>query len=206
MWAPLTNQSTTGDATSPTAPAITDVMTLSGYPAKAVAGFPADAVLAALATGARFDLIVSGSNAGQSYGPLSSSSGTLGAAAVGARAGIHAIAISEGNPPAGQDFDFAASVAVLDDYLRSHIGEYIDGSAPPFVSINVPTCPVGVTVLEPIDYLPAATDPNGRQLDAASDCDGNPAEQVDDVDAFNAGHSTITQIDPTTLMGVVVPN
>jgi hypothetical protein len=31
-----------------------------------------------------------------------------------------------------------------------------------------------------------------------------PAEQVDDIDAFDAGHPVVTQIDPTTLIGVVV--
>ena len=30
------------------------------------------------------------------------------------------------------------------------------------------------------------------------------AEQVDDIDAFDAGHPVVTQIDPTTLIGVVV--
>ena len=158
-----------------------------------------------LASGTRFDLIVSESDGGQNYGPLSTISGTIGAAAIGSRAGIHAIAISQGFPAAGQDFDFPASVTVLDVYLRTHLDQYTDGTTPPLVSIHVPTCPAGVPVLEPIDYLPPTIDANGRQLGAPTAYDGNPAEQVDDIDAFGAGHPTITEIYPVILVGVVVP-
>jgi 5'-nucleotidase len=208
VWAPLTNQSGAGDKTTDGAPpAVTDVMTLSGYPAKAVAGFPADAVNAALNGGldVKPDLIISGSNLGQNYGPLTLISGTVGAAATGARTGIPAIAISQGFPAEGAEFDFPASVAVLTTYLDAAITSYAKGIAPALVSINVPTCPVGVEELPIVDNLPSATGDNGRQLGAPTACDGNPTTQLDDVDAFNAGHPTITQIDPTTLLGVTGP-
>lgn len=207
VWAPLTNQSGAGDRTTPgAAPAVTDVKTASGYPAKAVAGTPADSVNAALNGGmaVKPDLIISGSNLGQNYGPLTAVSGTVGVAATGARTGVHAIAISQGAPAVGGQYDFPASVTVLTDFLDANIAAYRAGTSKLLVSINVPTCPAGVALLPIIDNLPSATAANGRALGAPTACDGNPAEQVDDIDAFDAGHPVVTQIDPTTLIGVVV--
>ncbi|MCU1392079.1 MAG: Survival protein SurE [Ilumatobacteraceae bacterium] len=202
VWAPLANQSGAGDkSTQGSTPAVTDVMTVSGYPAKAVDGFPADSVKAALASGYKPDFVVSGSNLGQNYGPLTKVSGTVGAAATAARTGIPAIAISQGFPAAGADFDFPSSVAVLSAYLDASIAHFLDGSAPALVSINVPTCPAGVGLLPTVDIVSASSD-NGRQLGAPTACDGNPANPVDDVDAFDAGHPTVSQLDPTTLAGI----
>ena len=202
VWAPLTNQSGTGDkATDGGATSITDVTTASGFPAKAVEGFPADSVNAALASGYTPDLVVSGSNLGQNYGPLTKVSGTVGAAATVARLGIPAIAISQGLPAEGASFDFPSSVAVLTEYLDGAIDAYRAGTGPALVSINVPTCPAGVALLPTLDIISAAGD-NGRQLGAVTACDGNPANPVDDIDGFNAGHGVVSQLDPITLAGI----
>ncbi|MCU1398183.1 MAG: putative acid phosphatase [Acidimicrobiales bacterium] len=200
VWAPLTNQSGAGDKSTPGgATNITDVMTKSGYPAKAVEGFPADSVNAAFASGYQPDLVVSGSNLGQNYGPLTVISGTVGAAATAARQGIFAVAISQGFPADGVDFDFPSSVAVLSAFLDAHIADYANGSGALLTSINVPTCPVGVAPLPTVSDVPLATGDNGRQLGAPTACDGNPATPADDIDAFDAGHPTIVELDVQTL-------
>ena len=197
--APATNQSGAGDKATEGALDAKNVTTASGYAAYAVAGFPADSVNWALgALDTTPDLVISGSNLGQNYGPLTAISGTVGAAATAARNGIHAIAISQGAPAAGGTFDFPSSVAVLSAYLDTRIGAYRDGTAPELVSINVPTCPVGVAILSTVE-IASATGDNGRQLGAPTLCDGKPANPVDDIDAFNAGHPTISALDPTTL-------
>lgn len=174
--------------------------TASGYPAKAVPGFPADSVNWALDGGVptTFGLVVSGSNLGQNYGPLTAISGTVGAAATAARRSIPAIAISQGFPADGTSFDFPASVAVLTAYLDATLEDYRNGVGPALVSINVPTCPVGVPVLATLE-IPSAASDNGRQLGAPTACDGNPANPVDDIDGFNAGHPVISELDPVTL-------
>ncbi|MCU1387108.1 MAG: Survival protein SurE [Ilumatobacteraceae bacterium] len=200
VWAPLMNQSGAGDkSTIGSTPAVTDVMTKSGYPAKAVDGFPADSVNAALASGYQPDLVVSGSNLGQNYGPLTVISGTVGAAATAARQGIFAIAISQGFPASGADFDFPSSVAVLSAFLDAHIADYANRSGALLTSINVPTCPAGVALLPTVSDVPLATGDNGRQLGAPTACDGNPATAADDIDAFDAGHPTVVELDVQTL-------
>jgi 5'-nucleotidase len=198
--APATNQSGAGDKSTDGQLVATDVTTASGYPAKAVAGFPADSVNWALGGGipVKPDLIVSGSNLGQNYGPLTTISGTVGAAATGARKGIHGISISQGFPAEGQAYDFPSSITVLTAYLNGALSTYRDGTAPLLVSINVPTCPAGVALLPTLE-LPSATGDNGRPLGAVTTCDGTPASPVDDIDGFNAGHAVISVLDPTTL-------
>ena len=84
--APATNQSGTGGQTTPGPLTVTDATTASGYPAKAVAGFPADTVIWALDQGGvtqKPDLVVSGINFGQNLGPAVAISGTVGAAEAG---------------------------------------------------------------------------------------------------------------------------
>ncbi|MEO6125971.1 MAG: 5'/3'-nucleotidase SurE [Ilumatobacteraceae bacterium] len=208
--APLANQSGAGDRTTPGgATAITDVTTASGYPAKAVDGSPADSVLWALGGGVatRPDLVVSGSNLGQNYSavfiPIS---GTIGAAATAARNGIPGIAISQGLAHEGQpELDYPASIRALTEYLDATLDSYRAGQGMPLVSINVPTCPVGVVLDPEISQLfvaPPAADFGERAPLAPSPCTGSATDPVDDVDAFNNGQSVLTALDPATLAGV----
>lgn len=200
--APATNQSGSGDKSTPGASlVVADVKTLSGYPAKSVAGFPADSVLWAINGGlaTKPDLVVSGSNLGQNYGPLNTISGTVGAAATAARAGIPAIAISQGVAVAPAVPYFPASVTVLSGYFADKLATYRNGSPSLLTVINVPTCPDTATLF-PTLVAPAATDAKGRSLGAPAPCDGpltGPA--TDDIDAFNAGHGVVSYLDPATL-------
>jgi len=201
--APATNQSGTSDKTTPGDLVVADVETLSGYPAKSVAGFPADSVLWAINGGlsVKPDLVVSGSNLGQNYGPFNLLSGTVGAAATAARNGIPAIAISQGAAVAPATPYFPASVKVLTGYLADTLASYRGGrgTAKLLVAINVPTCPVKTTLF-PTVVAPRALDANGRTLGAPATCDGPlTADPVDDVDAFNAGHGVVSYLNPTDL-------
>ncbi len=204
--APLENQSGSGDSTSPGELRTRNVQTVGGYPAVAVRGFPADSVNWALDGGVEQhpDLVVSGSNEGQNYAAMIIPiSGTIGAAATAARAGIPAIAISQGIPHAGQEADYEASVDALDKYLDTTLDEYRSGDAANvLVSLNVPTCPEGAR-LYGIRITQPATDWGDRPPLAAAPCDGPlRGKPVDDVDAFNHGYPSLTALDPDTLAGV----
>lgn len=208
--APLDNQSGAGDQTTPGgATIITDVTTASGYPAKAVDGFPADSVLWALGGGVPTlpDLVIAGSNEGQNYSAvIIPISGTIGAAATAARNGISAIAISQGFAHEGQpELDYPASIRALTEYLDVTLDSYRAGQGMPLVSINVPTCPVGVVLDPEISELyvaPPAAAFGERAALAPSPCTGSTTDPVDDVDAFNNGTSVLTALDPATLAGV----
>jgi 5'-nucleotidase len=98
VFAPATNQSGTGDRVSTGPVSVTSATTASGFPAVAVAGFPADAALFGILQGlpAPPDLVVSGINFGQNIAEIATISGTVGAALAAVRLGIPAIAASQG--------------------------------------------------------------------------------------------------------------
>jgi 5'-nucleotidase len=199
--APAENQSGTGGKTTPGSLLVTDAKTQSGYPAKAVAGFPADSVQWALNGGIpnRPDLVVSGNNAGQNLGPLVDVSGTVGAARAGARAGIPAVAVSQGiaaNP------DFASGVGLVIDWLRAHrndLAQTTAANAPAGVlNFNAPTCPAG-TPIRGLKDEPAATDLAGRDY-VNVNCASTTTDFKDDIDAFINGFATqsVVPVEPTS--------
>lgn len=186
--APLENQSGSGGKTTDGPLTATDVKTASGYPAKAVKGFPADSVRWALDGGIGFrpDLVVSGNNEGTNLGPLVDISGTIGAARAGAKRGIPAVAVSQGlgSPP-----DYPAGTKVLIDWFRAN-----RSTLPPptsLVSFNVPTCKTGS--IRGLLQVPAATGANGRDL-FTSDCTSTSNDNTDDVDAFDHGYATQSNV------------
>jgi 5'-nucleotidase len=205
--APATNESDSGTKITPGgATTVTDVKTLSGYPAKAVTGSPADSVNWALNGGipTKPDLVISGADAGQNLGSLIPTSGTIGAAATAARAGIPAIAISQGFATAPQTPYFAASVKVLGDYFTDSLDAYRNGDGVPLISINVPTCPANA-LFPTLEAPPAPADPSQHLGDPAK-CDGPlPGDATSDVQAFDAGHAVISYLDPATLAGEPSP-
>ena len=108
--APLTNQSGSGGKTTDGPLTATDVKTPSGYPAKAVAGYPADSITWAIDQhGIDFtpDLVVVGHQLRPERRRGRDISGTVGAARAAAARGIPALASSQGlpDPP-----DYAAGV------------------------------------------------------------------------------------------------
>lgn len=200
--APSNNQSGTGNRTTPGPLLVVDSSTLSEYPGKAVGGFPADTIVWALDQGGyegRPDLVVSGINAGQNLGWVSNElSGTVGAARAAAVRGVPAIAVSQGLPPEGQDFDFATGAAAVVDWISSHRSELgaKDPSTPiPFTNMNIPTCATGTSV-RGYASVPGGTVDDGRPVLAPADCTSTANDPVDDVDAFNTGFIAVSQLDP----------
>lgn len=189
--APADQQSGTSDNTSPTPPAAEPATTISGVEATAVDGFPADSVNYALSdeVGIEFDLVVSGLNEGQNIGILRNLSGTVGAAATAARAGVAALAASQGLP--GEP-DYEAGVEQVLAWIDEHIGDVASGDmAGTLASLNIPTCETG-EVRGVIEVM--ADDDNDEQ--GAVDCTSTLEDPVDDVEAFANGFATLTQLDP----------
>ncbi|MEZ5382277.1 MAG: 5'/3'-nucleotidase SurE [Microthrixaceae bacterium] len=182
--APAENQSGSSDKTTPGGASAAPGTTKSGFAGTAVDGFPADAVQHALDNpgpeGAP-DLVISGSNEGQNIGFLATLSGTVGAAQTGARAGIPALAVSQG---LGEPPDYPVSVGAAMDWLDGHEAALRDGTDTVQVtSINGPTCTEGTdrgVVEVPHDATPG--------LDfSTQDCTSTMENPTSDVEAFNNG-------------------
>lgn len=190
--APLENQSGSGGKTTEGELAVTDAETLAGHPAKAVSGFPADAVVWALGEGGiEPDLVISGINDGQNVGPLVDISGTVGAARQAAQLGVPAVATSQGlGDPADFPSGVEATMAWLDEHLEAVVAGELDTEG--IISINIPTCTVG-EVKGDVD-VPVAVD---STVDlTVVDCTSE-AEPTDDVTAFVNGWVAVTELAPT---------
>jgi len=201
VYAPLENQSGTSDNTNPGLnEPTTEETTLSGYPAVAVDGFPADSVEQGLeAMAAELPhVVVSGVNEGQNIGPLTEVSGTVGAARTAARAGIPALAVSQGIlPDDGPEPDYPVAVDLTLDWVTQHRDELVsaepvDGIAE-VTNLNVPTCPTG----EQGDLLevPVATEAQAEGQDLlAVDCEAAGGDLPHDVAGFLAGHPVQSEL------------
>jgi 5'-nucleotidase len=195
--APAADQSGTGDEVSPSPPAATDVTLPSGHEAVAVEGFPADAVTHALAevfADDPPDLVVSGINAGQNLGPVAADlSGTVGAARTAARAGLPALAVSQG---IGDEFDYATGVELTLDWIEEHREALLAGdvATDTVANLNVPSCTAGE--IKGVVEVATATDLAGRDFLAPVDCTvATPASApADDIDAFNLGYAALADV------------
>lgn len=192
--APATNKSGTGGSTSPDPLTANHLTTLSGYAAWAVDGFPADSVRYALNTlHLNPDLIVSGINNGQNLSKnIIGISGTVGAARVGARASIPAVALSQALGDATHPDDFPSGVVAMTDWVnRFLLGRAGSQVLQPLVNVNIPTCITGSirgTLTEP-----AATSSTGAF--SAQDCTSTATGPfATDIDAFLNGFVTETSI------------
>lgn len=222
--APATNQSGTGDNTTPGSSTfdVTATTTASGYPALAVTGFPADTVLFAVrqVLPAPPDLVVSGINSGQNISrEIAEISGTVGAALTAARLGIPAVAVSQGLA-AGIDFQQAATyVANLVDRLRRSRGllrVFRDRDVPGravALSLNFPTCTTGtvrgvrVVPLGPLGTVTGYTQLSGTGNTgtfqpavsstspfAPVDCNSTLTDPATDLEAFANGFASATPL------------
>ncbi len=194
--APLTNQSGTGGKTTSGMLTTTDVMTASGYPAKAVAGYPADTIVWAIddhGISFRPDLVVSGINFGENVGPLASESGTVGAAQAAESRGIPALAVSQGVDN-GMAPDFAEGSKQLTDWVTSHRATLLTHpSTPPLPggNMNVPTCSGG-SVRGPVN-APLATSLTGIDLSTVN-CTSTATNYTNDAEAFVDGFAVIAPL------------
>jgi 5'-nucleotidase len=193
--APADERSGTGGNTTEGALTTSDVTTASGYEATAVEGFPADTVRVALDDlDLEPHLVVSGINSVQNLGLLTDVSGTVGAAKAAASRGIPALAVSAGQDSAGSP-DYATAAAQALSWLEDHRDELAAGEADAVVTnMNVPTCPDG-SVREQVE-VPVATEGGDEVLDAAAvRCTSGLADPADDVEGFNNGYVTVSELE-----------
>jgi len=191
--APATNQSGKGGSVTGGTLTATDVKTKSGYPAKAVAGTPADSVIWALDQGGisfKPDFVVSGINAGQNMGPVVDLSGTVGAARAATSRGIASIATSQGLTD--NKFNYKAGVEQVMAWFTKNRPAIADGTITKATvfNMNIPTCPTG-TVRGTVD-VPLATSADGY-LDVP-DCASTATNPTDDIKAFHIGYAPLTNI------------
>jgi 5'-nucleotidase len=207
--APATNQSGTGDKTTTTPLTVTNATTASGYPARAVNGYPADTVLLGVLKllPERPDLVVSGINLGQNIADAVDISGTVGAARAAARLGIPAFAVSQGLAGT-MDYDLAARfTAFLVGISRQSL---LDGTAPVELwNLNVPSCSTGSVrglAIVPVGRAARITGYTSGAANTytatvaqrnlfASDCTSTKTSFTDDIDAMNNGYASLTQLD-----------
>ncbi len=230
--APAANRSGTGDSVSAIPTDVTEAVTAAGYPATAVAGFPADTVLLGVLEllPEPPDLVISGINEGQNIArDLVPFSGTVGAARWAARLGIPAIAASQGGV-ADRDYqttaEYLAAVAqvLAQDKLQGTTTipfDAGDGQGTQIViNLNVPDCPGTLkgfrvvalgSLFGPESYT--LLDDDGitqtYQLNTATNisnggCASPLTDPVTDVDAFFNGFAAITPL--TESLGISVPD
>jgi 5'-nucleotidase len=196
--APATNQSGTGGKTTGGALTVTDAKTASGYPAKAVAGFPADTVIWAVQqhnVSPRPDLVMSGINFGQNVGSATNLSGTFGAAKEASTLGVPALAVSQGLPGGGAQADFPTGVKYALSWLSSHRSDLAaaansSGTATMW-NLNVPTCGSTGTARGVVDVPISTTATNPIQ---PSNCSSTETTPADDVAALADGFVPLTEI------------
>lgn len=192
---PLDDQSGSSDRVSDTPPPVTEETTVSGFPARAVAGFPADSIVYAFSDGVlaqRPHLVVTGLNEGQNIGPAVLLSGTVGAARTAVRQGVPALATSQ---QFADELDYETGARFVVAWVEANREQLLAGSLPvQTYNLNVPSCPEG----EPrgVVEVPVLGDLAGRDYMAVSDCVGDVDEPDNDVDALQRGWVSLSIIAP----------
>jgi len=194
--APLENQSGKGGTVTGGTLTATDVTTKSGYPAKAVAGTPADSIIWALdqkGIDVTPDLVISGINAGQNMGSAVGISGTVGAARAAVARGIPALAASQGPLTPPQNFPAARQLVL--DWLTANRAAIEAGSmtTATVANLNAPTCATG-TVRGQI-AVPGAPDAEG--YNDPPDCESTATGPATDIAAYLIGFAPLSQLSPT---------
>jgi 5'-nucleotidase len=197
--APLTNQSGTGAKVTAGALTVTNATTASGYPAKAVAGYPADTIIWAIddhGVTKRPDLVVSGINFGENIGPLAGVSGTVGAAETALARGIPALAVSQGVDN-GQSPNFSQGAKYLVAWVQAHRKVLLSGKKKAFHNangnLNVPTC-VGGHIRGPVNVA-VAPSLTGYTI-ATVNCSSTATKPSTDVQAFVEGFASLSALHP----------
>ena len=188
--APATNQSGTGSKTTPGTIMTTKAKTLSGYPAVAVQGYPADTIAVALGQlHLHPNLVVSGINLGQNLGPVLDLSGTVGAARAAAAKGIPAVASSQG---IGNPVAYPVTAKAVIKWITANRGKLVATKTPQktIVNINGPSCGTTGSPRGTVNVPPAQT---GNPL-APSDCSSTATNPPDDVTALGDGFIVVDKV------------
>jgi 5'-nucleotidase len=193
--APKENQSGSGSKTTEGELEVAEVQTASGFPATSVAGFPADAVNWALDGGIDVtpDVVITGVNSGQNLGAVGDQlSGTIGAARAGAARDIPALASSTATEADDADYDAAAQYVVewVQERRQALLDGQLTGAELVLQSLNVPVCTEGAIRSEV--QIPVSTSTEGAI--APQDCTSTLEDPADDIEAFNNGFVTISDV------------
>ena len=201
--------------TTPTPPPLqaTETTTVSGYPATAVDGFPADSVIYALENlfpNGPPHVVLSGINEGQNVGAvpsgqlsfLSGISGTVGAAKTAACLGVPALASSQGQVDENGTVDYPAGLAEVLLWLEANREALLAGevAVENITSINIPSCNGEGEIRDTLEVPLAVENPNGYLLNGPQDCTSTVDDVPNDVEAFFNGYSTITPVPRNALM------
>lgn len=193
--APAENQSGSGGKTTEGVLEVRDATTKSGYPAKAVVGFPADSMVWALEQGGIDfvpDLVVSGINEGQNYSfEIAPLSGTVGAARAAAMRNVPSIAVSQGlGEPPNYPASVEAAIAWIVENREALQARQPGEPTPTFVSINVPTCAEGTTLRGVVEVPMGSLEGSDYN---ASNCASTVTPDTD-VTGFQNGYGVITEL------------
>lgn len=198
--APATQQSGKGSAVTDGDLTVTDETTLSGHPAHAVAGTPADSVNWAITGGidVKPDLVLTGINQGQNLGEIGNRvSGTLGAARAAVAHGIPALASSMGIRATGDrdTADYALAATYVVKWVNEHRADILNGKlggdSPLLENLNVPSCNSGGEVRGVVEVTMA--DSAEGALSADQNCRSTTPAAPDDITSFNNGFVTISE-------------
>lgn len=205
--APAINRTSSGDMMTSTPPPLqaTETTTASGYPAVAVDGFPADAVIYALENLYPDEpphVVVSGINDQQNVGNVDAGvpirlqvdiSGTIGAAKTAACLGIPALASSQGD---GEVLDFPSGVAEVLEWLDEHRTALLAGdlSVETITNLNIPSCQSG-EIRGQLEVPLATENPNQWDLvNGSQDCESEETNLPNDIEAFFNGYVTFSSV------------
>jgi 5'-nucleotidase len=192
--APATQQSGKGGTVTGGTLSASDLKTKGGYPVKAVAGTPADAIIWAVEQkGISFtpDFVVSGINAGANLGPVVDLSGTIGAARAAVQRGIPAIAASNG--ALAGPFAPAESAKVVIEWFKKNRDAIANGTIDKtqVFNLNIPTCATGAVRGEVV--VPISTTDNSF-LTKQPDCTSTVAAPNNDVAAYMVGFAPLSML------------
>jgi 5'-nucleotidase len=208
VCAPAGERTSSGDNMTQTPPPLQamETTTASGYPATAVEGFPADAVIYALENlypDAPPHVVLSGLNVGQNVGDVSIQgvalnlqvdiSGTIGAAKTAACLGVPALASSQGD---GVERDYESGVVEVLEWLEENRAALLTGDVPvdDITNINIPTCDSGM-IRGQLEVPLALGNPNGWDLpDGFQDCESTETDLPNDIEAFFNGYVTVSSV------------
>ncbi len=200
--APADEKSGSGNKTTDGEITTEEATTISGYPAIAVDGFPADTVNWAFDGGVDETphLVVSGINSLPNLGGAVVLSGTVGAARTAAGRGVPAVATSQGFPAGDGVAEFEVSVDVVVDWveandatLRSSVPA-IDSGEVEFVNFNSPSCGDTGAHRGTLEMPLAEVGPDDPSTDCSRD-----VEPTNDVEAILSGWTPFTILDPSTI-------
>jgi len=187
--APATQESGTGGQSTQGTLTTQPAKLSGGGAATAVQGFPADTIRVALEDmKLKPDLVISGINAGQNLGPVVDISGTVGAARAAVKAGVPALAVSQGTAKT-VDYNVAADMVVkwLQDNRAAITGHKLPTNS--VLNLNVPSCETG-QVRGSVDVASGTT---GNPV-APANCSATGTGFKDDVTAFANGFATFTHV------------